>query len=151
MTHETPTVLRITRRLDASPERVFDAWANPAWLFASADGEATTEVDARPGGKWTITSRRDGMDFTATGEYLEVDRPRRLVYTFGMPQFSPNSDTITIEIAPEGAGCVVTFTQEGVDIAEELRQLPPGEKGGTEAGWSQGFDALAAMLAQSQE
>lgn len=86
------------------------------------------------------------MDYTGGGEYLEIDRPRRLVLTFAMLQFSPNSDLITVEIVPRGAGCVLTFTQEGIDISEELRQLPPGVEGGTEHGWRLMFDQLAAAL-----
>jgi hypothetical protein len=45
---------------------------------------------------------------------------------YPMPQFSPNSDTITVEIAPDGSGCVVTLVQSGEDIAHELRELPAG-------------------------
>jgi uncharacterized protein YndB with AHSA1/START domain len=113
------------------------------WL---TEPETKFDIDLRVGGKWSITNRRDGTDYTATGEYLEIERPRRLVYTFAMLQFSPNSDTITIEIEPEGIGCVITFTQAGVDIANELREVPLGQKGGSEQGWDQGFGSLAAAL-----
>ena len=152
MTADPDRILRMTRRFDASPERVFDAWINPQtarkWLFASPADEAyTAEIDARVGGKWMITARRGGADYTADGEYLEIDRPRRRVFTFAMLQFSPNSDRITVEIVPSGAGCILTLIQEGIDIADELRQLPPGVEGGTEKGWSLMFDILAAALA----
>ncbi len=90
--------------------------------------------------------RRGGIDFVGRGEYLEIDRPRRLVFTFAMLQFSPNSDRTTIEIAPSSAGCILTLTQQGVDIADELRHQPPGVAGGTERGWSEMFNALAATL-----
>ena len=151
MTADPKPSLRMTRQFDALPERVFDAWINPAkvrkWLFASpADERYTAEIDARVGGKWSITARRAGTNYTAEGEYLEIDRPRRLVFTFAMLQFSPNSDRITVEIASSGAGCIVTLTQAGIDIAEELRQLPPGVQGGIEAGWRLMFEALAATL-----
>ena len=141
----------MTRRFDASPERVFDAWLNPEtarkWLFASpADEEYTAELDARVGGKWRISARRAGTDYTGDGEYLEIDRPRRLVFTFAMLEFSPNSDRITVEFTPDGTGCLMTFTQEGIDIADELRQLPPGVEGGTAKGWNNMFDTLAAIL-----
>lgn len=148
---ENDRILRLSRRFDASPERVFDAWITPEtvrrWLFASPADEAyRAELEPRVGGAWTITARREGVDYTAVGEYLELDRPRRLVFTFAMPQFSPNSDVLTIEIVPEGAGCRLTLTQEGVDIAAELGQLPPGVEGGTAQGWSDMFDLLAAIV-----
>ncbi len=63
-----------------------------------------------------------------------------------MLQFSPNNDTITVEITPSGTGCVLTFTQAGIDIAHELHSLPPGVEGGTENGWRIMFDLLAAAL-----
>ncbi len=150
MTVAPDRMLRMTRRFDAAPERVFDAWLTPdmarQWLFSSpADEGYAAELDARVGGRWTITARRGGMDY-AGGEYLEIDRPRRLVFTFAMLQFSPNSDRITVEITPSGAGCILTLTQQGVDIAGELRHLPPGVAGGTEKGWNEMFDALATIL-----
>lgn len=149
---ETGRVLRISRWFDASPERVFDAWITPEtvrrWLFASpADEEYRAELEPRVGGAWTITARREGIDYTAIGEYLEIDRPRRLVFTFGMPQFTPNYDRLTIEISPEGAGCRLTLTQEGIDIAAELAHVPPDAEGGTAQGWQQMFDLLAAIVA----
>jgi len=104
--------------------------------------------DRRPRGRQVGHHRpAQGHRLPGGGEYLEIDRPRRLVFTFSMPQFSPNSDRITVEIAPDGDGCLLTFTQEGADIAEELRQLPPGAKVGSEQGWAEMFGRLAAALA----
>lgn len=151
MTADPDRFLRMTRRFAVAPERVFDAWLDPAlarqWLFTSpADETYTAELDTRAGGQWTITARRGGTDYTANGEYLEIDRPRRLVFTFAMLQVSPNSDRITVEIAPDGDGCRLTPTQEGTDIAAELRHMPPGEEGGTEMGWRGMFEVLEAVL-----
>lgn len=94
----------------------------------------------------SISLHGAGIDCTGGGEYLEIGRPRRLGFTFTMLQFSPNSDGITVEIAPSGAVCVLTLTQEGVDIAGELRALPAGVAGGTETGGTNIFDALTAVL-----
>jgi len=145
-------VLRMSRRFEAAPERVFDAWTSPAlvgrWLFTTPIDESyQAQLDLRVGQPWTITARRGGIDYTASGEYLVIERPRRLVFTFAMLQFSPESDQITIEIVPDGAGCILTLTQEGVDIAAELRHLPAGVVGATEHGWMEMFDQLELTLA----
>jgi uncharacterized protein YndB with AHSA1/START domain len=135
-------ILRMTRRFDAAPERVFDAWLDPRvaskWLFTSPESEKyEAQIDARIGGRYTITDRRGGKEYTGVGEYLEIDRPRRLVFTFAMPQFAPDVDRIIVEIVPDGAGCILTLTQQG---------LPPDYKEATKAGWGKMFDALAATL-----
>lgn len=148
---EPARLLTMSRRFAASPQQVFEAWTQPEtvqqWLFTSPESESNqTELDIRVGGQWRIADRRGGQDYTAQGEYLEVDSPRRLVFTFAMPQFSPNSDRITIEFEPDEGGCLMRFTQEGVDIAEEMRQLEPGSEGGSEMGWRQMFDQLGGIL-----
>ncbi len=147
--------LRITRRLAASPERVFDAWIDPdlaaRWLFRGGPtSEAgSTEIDPRVGGGWKITDCREGTDYTAVGEYLEIDRPHRLAFAFAMPQFSPNSDTITVELEADGDGTLMTFIHEGVDIAAELRETPAGIEGGSATGWGWMFVGLDAVLADA--
>ena len=135
--------VRLTRRFDASPERVFDAWLQPEiarrWLFTSPASQShTTEIDPRVDGKWRITDRRDGVDYVGHGEYLEIDRPRRLVFSFGMPQFSPEFNRVTVEIEPDGAGCRLTLTQE---------RAPASAQAGLEQGWREMFDQLDAVLA----
>jgi uncharacterized protein YndB with AHSA1/START domain len=135
------TVLRIERRFDATPETVFDAWLDPriaaGWLFTAGSSEAhAIGLDPRLGGQW-ITDRRLGRDYQARGEYLEIDRPRRIVFTFGMPQFSPEFCRVTVEIRRDGAGCVLELTQEPV---------PVGDQDGARRGWLEMFDTLAAAV-----
>jgi uncharacterized protein YndB with AHSA1/START domain len=120
MTAQTGSRVVVTHRYAASPERVFDAFLDVAiarrFLFATATGQMiTAEIDPRVGGQYTFTERRPDMgDVRHVGEYLEIDRPRRLVFTFGVPQFDPRMTTVTIEIRPDGAGCELTLTNNGV-------------------------------------
>ena len=136
----TLQTLRLTRRFEATPQRLFDAWTDPrlaqGWLFTTPASEAhRVEIDLRVGGRWEIVDRRGGVDYRAIGEYLEIEPPRRLVFTFGMPQFADAFTTVVVEIAPDGAGAVMTLTQDGL-AADAVAAL--------EQGWGDMFDALAA-------
>jgi uncharacterized protein YndB with AHSA1/START domain len=139
--------LRIERAFDVAPEVVFDAFTVPEAMRVWWTDETTFDVDLRVGGAWRIVRRAGDETYVMEGTYLEVEPPHRLRFTIGMPQFSPNRDTISIEIASEGAGCVVVFVQSGDDIAAELRDLAPGERSASEAGWQQGFDLMEAAWA----
>src|SRR5690348_827745 len=102
---ETATVT-LERRIAASPETVFDAWLDPdgvcAWLFATPGGAMERcEIDARVGGRFRIDERRDGELAEHHGEYVELDRPRRLAFDF-WTSFSDERTRITIAIAPDG-------------------------------------------------
>jgi uncharacterized protein YndB with AHSA1/START domain len=142
MTVDTKSKLSIRRRFEAAPERLFDAWTDPrlaaGWLFTTQASERhDTTLDVRVGGKWEIVDRRGGVDYRAIGEYLELERSRRVVFSFGMPQFSPAFNRVTVEIMADGDGAVMTLTQEG---------LPPEHIPATEKGWAEMFEALAHSL-----
>jgi uncharacterized protein YndB with AHSA1/START domain len=142
MNAPTSVNLRVTRQFTASAERVFDAWLDPQkaglWLFATPTGQMVkVEIDARVGGKFNFTDRRNGEDIEHVGEYLEIDRPRRLVFTFMVPKFSQVSTRVTVEIAPVGNGCELTLTHEGV---------LPEWKSQTESGWTTLLGKLATIV-----
>jgi uncharacterized protein YndB with AHSA1/START domain len=144
-TESNPSVC-IVRRFNYPAERVFDAWLDPAlagkWLFATSTGKMVrAEIDPRVGGRFTFTDRRDGEDVEHSGEYLEIDRPRRLVFTFGVPKYSPNLDRVTVEIEPQGGGCELTLTHE---MKPEFLEYASR----TEDGWTQIMEGLAASLGE---
>ncbi len=144
MNPESLVTIRVSRRFDASAERVFDAWLDTdragQWLFAAPNGQMVrVEIDARVGGKFNFTDRRDGEDVAHVGEYLEIDRPRRLAFTFSVPKYSALVTRVTIDIVPLGTGCELTLTHE--DVLPEY-----GE--GSKAGWTMILDGLAASLSE---
>jgi uncharacterized protein YndB with AHSA1/START domain len=138
---ETGTV-RVSRRLPVTPQRVFDGWVDPAvasrWLFATPDGQIVRcEIDARPGGAFVITDRRDGEDVAHHGTYLEVDRPRRLVFRFSVPKYSSAESTVEVSVTADAAGADVTIV--GRDVPLEWREQ-------TEQGWRELLGRLEDVL-----
>jgi uncharacterized protein YndB with AHSA1/START domain len=144
---ETPS-LRIIRKFKVAPEVAFDTFTKPESMRVWWTDQTTFDIDLRIGGHWTIIRKEADETYTMTGEYLEVQRPNRLRFTIAMPQFSPNSDTITIAIEERSdGGCIVTFEQVGPDIAQELREVQPGQISASEEGWQQAFDLMEAHWA----
>ncbi len=141
MTDESRVQFRLTRRFDAPPERVFDAWLDPAtageFLFATEEGEMVrVEIDLRAGGRYSIVERREGEDVEHIGEYLEIDRPRRLAFTLQVPKYSEEIDRVTLEIVPAGGGSELTLVQE----------VSPEWADQVEEGWTTILDGLARVL-----
>ena len=82
-----PGEIRLERVFDAAPEEVFEAWGDAeslaAWMCPGSDmASATVEVDFRVGGRFRIVMHGSEQEFTQTGEYLEIDPPRRLAFTW---------------------------------------------------------------------
>jgi uncharacterized protein YndB with AHSA1/START domain len=98
------------------------------------------EIDARVGSSFILVDRRDGEDVEHSGEYLEIDRPRRLVFTFCVPKYSKESTRVLIDIVPREGGCELTLTHENV--------LPDYASRG-EAGWTMILDGLAESLSST--
>jgi len=142
MTEKDRPKVRVEKRFAQSPERVFDAFLDPAtakrFLFATKTGTMVrAEIDARPGGGFAFVDRRDGQDVEHVGTYLEIERPRRLVFDFAVPAFSAERTRVTVEIVPDGSGSKLTLTHEDV--------LPEYEEK-TRQGWGMILDGLAATL-----
>jgi uncharacterized protein YndB with AHSA1/START domain len=137
--------LQVTRSFATNPECVFDAWLNPAiarrFLFATPTGEMVrVDIDARVGGKFLMVRRSDGEDVEHVGEYLVIERPRRLVFTFAVAKFSTQFTQVTIEIAAITGGCTLTLTHEGV--------LPEWAER-TQEGWGMILNGLNDTMKQS--
>ena len=80
--------LIITRVFNATPEKVFKAWTDPAllkqWFAPLPWTVAKAEADVRPGGTNLIVMRSpEGQEFPGYGVYLEVIKNQRLVFTNG--------------------------------------------------------------------
>jgi uncharacterized protein YndB with AHSA1/START domain len=146
--------LLLQREVPVPPQRVWDAWTRPELLvrwFTPAPWRTThCEIDLRPGGAFrTVMEGPDGERMDSTGCYLEVDAPRRLVWTDALlPGYRPSGApffTGFLLLEPVGSGTRYTAI---------ARHGSPETKGQHEAmgfhhGWGAALDQLVAAFGGS--
>lgn len=107
----------------AEPQRVFAAWTQAEQMTAwwKNDGEFFTEHfenDLRAGGKWLVRFRTpDGTTVGANGEYLRVERPNYLSFTWKADWDAGGPTTIELEFQPAESGTLVKLRHSGFDEA----------------------------------
>lgn len=146
--------VNVVADIAAKPERVFRALTNPAELakWWGAEGVYRTEkweVDLRPGGKWKsyiaapeggeMSDPRTREPQTVGGEYITVDPPRLLEFTW-----SPSWDGFAVtrvrcEIEPTATGSRLTVIHSGFTGRPEMT-TSHGE------GWVRVIGWLAAFV-----
>ena len=125
MSTSTDTTLRLSRQINASPEKVFAAWTEPAqlkqWSCPEGLEVADVQVDLLVGGAFTIDMQDpDGGHHTAFGEYRLIEPPHRLVYTWDWKQeeHRMGETIVTVEFQPNGEGTEVVMTHEKLPTIE---------------------------------
>lgn len=113
----------VTHRFTATAERVFDAWLDPvtarAWLSVThpmlgQPDVRRVEIDARVGGRFCFSDMRAAGEAVHWGEYREIVRPTRLVFTWwtSPEEEAANLSVVTLTLEPDGTGCVATIVHE---------------------------------------
>ena len=137
--------LTLTRRLDAAPENVYAAWADPQRLmrwFGPAtveQGSVKADIDLRVGGSYRISFRANGGYHEVGGVYREVVPNRRLVFSWAWHSTPERESLVTISIRPEGSGTLLVFNHAQF-VDEQARD-------NHERGWSEFLVKLESYLA----
>jgi uncharacterized protein YndB with AHSA1/START domain len=112
------TVYERTLAIDASPETVWEFLVDPdklmRWKGINAD------LETQPGGIFRCEVIPGHI---ARGEYIEIDKPNRLVFTWGWDgseDVPPGSSTIEIELASAGDGTSLRFVHKDLPNAEAI-------------------------------
>jgi uncharacterized protein YndB with AHSA1/START domain len=144
---EKPLVLEISRRFDAPPERVYDAWLGASWGEWLGPAGARCESvsgEARVGAPYTVAMiKPDGGAIEITGVYRELARPKKLAFTW-TSEFCKSESLVTLTFERDGAGTLMKFRHEGFDSTDA--------RDGHNRGWNgegASFDRLEALLAKS--
>lgn len=137
----------IERELSAPPEDVYaafgDAESLSVWMCPSDVTHSPAEVDFRVGGIFRIRMQGAEQVFSHRGEYLELDPPKRLVFTW-VSEWMPEDEQATrvsIELEPRG--------EDRTFIRLVHDELPAGDgyDGHTE-GWRSILEKLDHELAR---
>jgi uncharacterized protein YndB with AHSA1/START domain len=141
MTGSTPgaVVARVERLLPALPEAVYRALTEPATMarWMSPLGRAEVEADVRVGGNLRVAMIEGEVRIDHAGEFLEVDPPRRLAFTWRSPYTGPEPSVVKVELTARGSGTWLVLTHE---------RLPGGVVGSHEGGWRTMVERLVSLL-----
>jgi uncharacterized protein YndB with AHSA1/START domain len=111
--------------IDATPETVFEFFTDPEKMVRWKGSAAI--LDPTPGGAYRVEVNEGS---TVAGEYVELDPPHRVVFTWGWENATgpvvPGSSTVEVTLAPEGEGTRLTLVH---------RDLPEGEQEQHAVGW----------------
>lgn len=108
----TGSALVVTQQIAAPRDAVFDFLVDPAkmvrWIGTAV------ELDPVEGGTLRIDV---GDGDIASGHYLEVDRPNRVVFTWGwqgMAALAPGSSTVTITLTAHAGDTLLELRHDGL-------------------------------------
>ncbi len=138
--------LSLRRVMKAPPERVYAAWTDPQmilrWWGPTGATPLTAETDVRVGGRFRMTfSTQDGEMHDVSGEYLEVEPARKLVFTWRWITLPPERQSlVTVTLKPSGTETVLILTHE--------QFFDQAARDGHKYGWTGALDKLAAFMAE---
>lgn len=135
-----------TRVFDAPRDLVFEAHTScehlSHWWGPRKYEVASCEIDFRPGGAWRIVLRGPEGEFVFFGEYLEIVRPERIVWTFGFGDMPvPGPETYTFE--EHDGKTTLTGTASFATVEERDEVL----RSGMESGAREMYERLDEYLA----
>jgi uncharacterized protein YndB with AHSA1/START domain len=132
------TAITASVRIAASPDVVFPYFTDSAlavkWIADAAS------LDARPGGTFSIDVRGN----PARGEYLEIEPPHRVVFTWGIEgsgDLPPGTSKVEVVLQPDGDETVVTLTHRDLPTQEFRRSHREG--------WGEFLGLLGALLSRA--
>jgi uncharacterized protein YndB with AHSA1/START domain len=142
-----PVKAVVSHRFAVPAERVFEAWLDPVWIGRWMFGPTVRDekivrlaVEPRVGGKFSFVVNRQNVEIDHVGEYLELDRPRLIVFTWATRDSLPNTSRVIVEILSCDGGCELTLTHV---MAADWAAFVDKAAGS----WRKMLEALAGALA----
>jgi uncharacterized protein YndB with AHSA1/START domain len=123
------TTARVERLLPVPPADAYDAWVDADRLrrfICPEPGTAEVAIDPRPGGPLRIVMAFPDRVRVIEGEYLALERPHRLTFSW-RPQWREPESVVTVSFEPRGSDeTLMTIVHS---------QLPPASVTDYQRGW----------------
>jgi uncharacterized protein YndB with AHSA1/START domain len=120
---EVATAVEREVRIAARPETVFEFFVDPQKMCEWKGRKA--ELDPRPGGTYRVEINDQAI---ARGEYLEIEAPSRVVFTWGWEgqqsgehAVPPGASRVEVDLIPDGDGTLVRLRH--LDLPEQSREI----------------------------
>lgn len=137
--YQDPQFLRVERILSATVEQVFEAWTDPRLmaLWLSPVGRAEVENDLSVAGRFRVLMVGEDMRIEHTGQYLEIEPPHRLSFTWNSPYTGDEPSVVTVELAPHADQTRLVLVHQ---------RLPEDKVDSHAGGWGTMLDRLTELL-----
>jgi uncharacterized protein YndB with AHSA1/START domain len=134
MTNAERSAAVVKRVLPATPDEVFDEWVDPdafgEWMCPHPARATKISLDPRVGGRLRIDIEEEGASFYVAGSYIELERPRRLRFTWSCSTWADPTveSVVTVTLEPHG----------GIDTLMTIHhaRVPPAYLTNHERGWT---------------
>jgi len=139
----------ISRTLPVSAEKIFDRWLIPTfvgkWMFGEHLGNEKVvdlQNEVRPGGTYNYKIKRNGKEILQDGEYLQIDRPKRLSFSWReTAKKNVHKSKVSLSLDPKDGKTKLRLSlqidQTLEHYADEIKQQ-----------WSERLKALANQLSK---
>ena len=126
-------VVTVRRVLPAPPDIVYDEWLDPVgmleWMCPRPARAVKISLEPSVGRPLRIDIEDSGSSLYVTGTFVELDRPRRLRFTWSCSAWADPSVQSLVTVTLEARGADETM------MTIEHEQLPPEEAGSHQHGW----------------
>ena len=117
-------MLEVSVHIEATPDTVFQYFTDPTkyvqWMGTTA------RITSTPGGEYRVRMR-DGVE--TSGEFVEIDPPKRVVFTWGWEHdvaVPPGSTRVEVTLEPDGTGTRVVLRHHDLPSAEQIEHHRQG-------------------------
>ena len=140
--------LSVSRVYPCPRELVFKAWTEPVrlerWFCPNPSNRVKAQIDLKVGGHYRIAMvNPSGESWVIGGEYREIERPGKLVFTWNWEDSEEPTSLVTVSLSEVQNGTLVELVHDKLDSSESQQQHLQG--------WTLTFERLAAYLMDPME